>query len=578
MSGEQDAPKSPMKSTNIKAMKSMGDALVDAKEMKKLKDEQWAWWFSDFSRGPSTIVISFFFPAILLLAANDGTCLTYDGHTSGADDLQCSPDVEFNYSYFMAVNGSTCEVEENLDTFFLHDPTLPGCVEAINMYRDAYPEYTCNCTGHYSYLKELGSLRVGNIQSIQAVINTLILAVLMPLLGTYMDYTSHRKKHWIMYTVIDVVGSILMAIIGKNYLWMCGMAFATITHVASDTLWVPISSFLGDFTNDETTKAKLGGLRQFANFSAQCIFVVINGVIGFLLDDVVKLGIVASILDGVWLGFFMPFALYYVRERKAAKQRAGKSLISITLTETLTTIRDMSWTTPEAAKYLVGQIFASNGISTVIAVNVSYFTLEVGSSSFQIIIVSGVVLLVGIIMSYVFSVCSKHFSMKSLWIFILCLWMVLGIITPLVMTRGVSFYLIVMIGGCGYSWGFSWYYSIAYPAFESMAPADRRSQYTGIYTLASNVGSAIGPAVYTLIVQYTNSQRLAIVTLPCFNLIALIIFLHVDFKKAKKDAHRDNIKSSKDGVFVKRFSKLISGVAGDAKVDPNSSGSSTGTY
>ena len=66
MGEEDDAPKSPMKSTNIKAMKSMGDALVDAEELKKLiphcemhvaktleDTEQWPRMIRDFIRSIS---------------------------------------------------------------------------------------------------------------------------------------------------------------------------------------------------------------------------------------------------------------------------------------------------------------------------------------------------------------------------------------------------------------------------------------------------------------------------------------------------------------------------------------------
>lgn len=192
---------------------------LDEVEQKKLKNEQWAWWFSDFSRGPSTIVISFFFPAIILLASNDGICDTFEGHSSGSDGLKCTPDDEFNYTLFLDLNGTSCEVETTWDTKFLHDPNLPGCVDAIEAYRDLMP-YTCNCTGDYSFLDKLGGIRVGNLQSSQAVLNTLILAICMPVLGTYMDYTDKRKRQWWMWTIIDVIGSLLMAIMGSNYLWL----------------------------------------------------------------------------------------------------------------------------------------------------------------------------------------------------------------------------------------------------------------------------------------------------------------------------------------------------------------------
>lgn len=534
---------------------------ADEKELKKLKNEQWAWWFSDFSRGPSTIVISFFFPAIILLAANDGVCDTFDGHSSGADGSQCSPDLDFNYTMWLDLNGSSCEVDMPFGYKYVHDPRMDGCAEAVAAYRAYDPAYTCNCTGDYAYLDKLGGIRVGNLQSIQAVLNTLILAISMPLLGTYMDYTPHRKWQWSFWTVIDVIGSVLMAIMGPNYVWIVALVFATITHVSSDTLWVPISSYLGDVTNDEVMKGKLGGLRQFANFGAQCAFVVMMGTVGFILDDIVLLGIIASIVDGLWLGFFMPFSLYYIRERPASKKKGDKSLLRITIGETWDALRGLYAETPEAGKYMIGQVFAANGVATVIAVNVSYFQLEVGSTGFQIIIVSGVVLFAGIFCSYLFSVCAEYFSLKQLWTFILVLWIFLGVITPLTMTRGASFLLIVLIGGLGYSFGLSWYFSIGFVAFESMAPADRRSQYTGIYTLATNLGSAIGPAVYSVIVQITNNQRLAISALPLFNLIALIIFRNVDFKKAKEDAQRTEIKDARRKSFAKVASSVFDAAA-----------------
>ena len=186
--------------------------------------------------------------------------------------------------------------------------------------------------------------------------------------------------------------------------------------------------------------------------------------------------------------------------------------------------------TPEAFKYMFGQDLQRTVSLRSLPLTLR-ISLEVGSTSFQIIIVSAVVLFAGIGCAYLFAVASKYYTLKQLWTFILCLWVFLGIITPITMTRGANFLLIIAIGGVGYSFGLSWYFSIGFVAFESMAPPDRRSQYTGIYTLATNLGSAIGPLVYTIIVQYSNSQRLAICALPVFNFIALVIFRNIDFTR-----------------------------------------------
>ena len=94
-----------------------------------------------------------------------------------------------------------------------------------------------------------------------------------------------------------------------------------------------------------------------------------------------------------------------------------------------------------------------------------------------------------------------------------------------------------------------------------MAPPDRRSQYTGIYTLATNLGSAVGPLVYTIIVQYSNSQRLAICALPVFNFIALVIFRNIDFHKAKRDAKRFDVIDQSEEEMANTRRKTMAGKA-----------------
>ena len=98
--------------------------------------------------------------------------------------MQCTPDDDFNHSLWIDLNGSNCEVEFTWENKYMHDPSLDGCIEALEAYRAEMP-YTCNCTGDYSFLDKLGGIRVGNLQSSQAVLNTLILAICMPVLGTY---------------------------------------------------------------------------------------------------------------------------------------------------------------------------------------------------------------------------------------------------------------------------------------------------------------------------------------------------------------------------------------------------------
>ena len=135
---------------------------VDTSDPVALENERWAWWSSNFSKGPDTILMNLWVPAVIALAAADSICESASGHSSGADGQMCSADASWNQTLWDHVNGSShCSESLAFGTIrYTHDPLLPGCSEALQAYR-ANTTYTCNCTGDYSYLAGLANMRVG---------------------------------------------------------------------------------------------------------------------------------------------------------------------------------------------------------------------------------------------------------------------------------------------------------------------------------------------------------------------------------------------------------------------------------
>merc|ERR1711998_667825 len=111
---------------------------------------------------------------------------------------------------------------------------------------------------------------------------------------------------------------------------------------------------------------------------------------------------------------------------------------------------------------------------------------------------------------------SGTLSLKSMWLIVLSIWIVLGLITPLLVYREGDFVSALAIGTLGYSLGFAWYFSVGFPAFESMVPRDKVAQFSGVYGVISSLGAIIGPLIYGTVVQATNDHRLAFLVLPAF--------------------------------------------------------------
>ena len=143
----------------------------DADEVLR-RNEYWAIWFQNISRGPLVVMLSLVYPAILIYVSMDGVCAHYDGHTSGADGESCTAESLWNETLWLEVAGDKCKTRLPFGDFkYTHDPKLPGCSEALKSYRtNVSSPFTCNCTGDYSYLEQFGNIRIGSVQAFHAML------------------------------------------------------------------------------------------------------------------------------------------------------------------------------------------------------------------------------------------------------------------------------------------------------------------------------------------------------------------------------------------------------------------------
>lgn len=203
--------------------------------------------FTGFCSGPDTIAGLLWVPAIFQLARADQTCgASPDGTSSGADGQQCM--TTFNSTLFLQGGGAACFVASALNEAdrFAPDDNLPGCTAAYDAYREATtPTFTCNCEGNHA---SFGGLRSGAVFTISNIIATIIIAIVGPAMGTWIDHNG-GKKLWIFTLCVAGLCMFGQAILAPGFVWMGGLIIQIVTIIASELVTIPRQSYLLDLTS-----------------------------------------------------------------------------------------------------------------------------------------------------------------------------------------------------------------------------------------------------------------------------------------------------------------------------------------
>lgn len=412
----------------------------------------------------------------------------------------------------MALNGSNCQSPLPFGGVeILHDPKMPGCSDALAAYRALTP-YTCNCTSVYSYV--LG-LRIGNLQSFQHTMNIAICAIVSPLFSAYVDYDVPKKlviTTWIAF-MISMTG---MMALGKNYIWVIAFVFGTIGHITYDILWPPMCAVLEAVTDTDEERGRMGGLKQTMAFLSQTIFVILIFGVSYVIKDRQMYGIVCTIMAILWVLVMFPPAIYYLQWREPAKKAGDKNLFVVIVSRFWESLMSMKTKHPEGAKYLIARAMGGNGIVTILGISTGYFTLQMKLSTNSILIISAIVLLTGAASGVLFSwIMKKGFiSFKRMFQAILGGWIVVGIATPFLVYKEGDILMAIIIGGLFYGIGLAFFWSIAFQAFLNFVPSSKVGAFTGVYTFFTYSTGWMGSFLFSVIVQATANQRLAIATLP----------------------------------------------------------------
>ena len=189
-------------------------------------------------------------------------------------------------------------------------------------------------------------------------------------------------------------------------------------------------------------------------------------------------------------------------------------------------------------RFLIAYLLYNDGIQTVIAMSAVFLSQELFVANGQetdrnvLLISFGIAQIVAFVGSLAFERIAHFTSSKTAIMISLVIWSGIVVYGYAFLHSVTEAY--IMSGAIGFVLGGS--QALSRSLFSQMIPAGRESAFFGIYAISERGTSWIGPIVFGLVAQLTNSYRPAILALIFFFIVGSLILLFTDTARAIHEA------------------------------------------
>lgn len=358
----------------------------------------------------------------------------------------------------------------------------------------------------------------------------------LPLMGAIADYTNLKKTFMAFFCYLGVFACCLLYFVEGN-LFLLGCVFFIVANLSAGASIVFYNSFLPDIT-DENSRDKVSSWGFAAGYVSGSLLLVANLL---LLKNVETFGIsigyavrICLLTAGIWWGAFALLTFYLVKQRPVQRDvPKGKNFLQAGFSELGGTFREL-FKLKYTLTFLIAYLLYNDGIQTVISQSSIFLSQELfvakglkTDTSFLLVALL-IAQIVGLFGALAFERIARFTSTKTAIIISLVIWSVIVIYAYAVLDSVAEAYL--MSGAIGFVLGGS--QALSRSLFSKMIPQGRESAFFGIYEISERGTSWIGPVVFGLVAQLTNSYRQAILALIFFFIVGSIILFFTDTDRA----------------------------------------------
>ena len=344
----------------------------------------------------------------------------------------------------------------------------------------------------------VGANRADPVYGIITAISMAIVFVVSPLLGAMTDRARRRMPFLVTSTLLCVLFTSLLARSGL-YLTAFLFVLANVSYQAGLQFY---DAMLPEVSN-EHNRGKIGGIGVGIGYLGSYIAVGLGLILG--ADDKPLLFLIVAVL---FLLFSIPCFLF-VRERGNPRPRPiNLAMLRESTAETIKTLRS-GHEYPGLVRFLIGRVFYTDSINTVISVMALYtvnvavssgLTEEQGQAQANLILMSAITF--AVLGGFFWGWLTDRQGPKRTLNRVLQAWIAIFIAASLVGIAGLPLWCLYVVAACaGFSLGGVW--AADRPLMLRLTPPGRIGEFYGLYGMVGRFSNITGPIIWAIITYIT---------------------------------------------------------------------------
>lgn len=358
--------------------------------------------------------------------------------------------------------------------------------------------------------------------------------IFLPVLGAISDYSNIKKQFMGFFAFTGSFATMgLYFLEGDRYL-LGGVLFLVANFSVGASI-VFYNAFLPEIATPDRRDAVSsigyawgylgGGLILAAN-----LFLFSNASsYGLSTAHAVRISLMSA---GAWWAIFTLVPMALLKRRRAIKSLPeGESYITAGFTQLKHTLKGLP-RYPQTMLFLLAYLLYNDGIQTVITGAATFGSEEL---KLDVSTLTQVVLLVQFVAFFgatIFNFVAKLAGTKRAIIISLVIWTATVIYAYAALKTARDFFIMgavlgIVLGGSQ---------ALSRSLYSQMIPKGKEAEYFSLYEVSDKGTSWLGPLLFGLALQMTNSYRIAILSLVTFFILGLGLLLFVNIQKAIKEA------------------------------------------
>lgn len=366
-------------------------------------------------------------------------------------------------------------------------------------------------------------------------LSVLLQVLVLPMVGAIADRTPRKKRMLGLFAYVGAFATMGMYLLeGSNYL--LGGGLLLVANIAFGSAVVVYNAYLPDIAGPDQRDA-VSAKGWAAGYLGGGLLLVLNLALytqherfGVSEGHAVRISILSA---GVWWALFTILPMLRLRDRPpTAVVGGGGRVLAGGFRQLRATLREAR-AFPQTLLFLGAYLLFNDGIQTVIALSATYGERELELARESLIVAILVVQFVAFGGALLLGRLARSYGAKRVILASLVVWtFVVGVAYVLPAGRPLEFFLLAV--GIGLVLGGT--QSLSRSLFSQLIPRGKEAEYFGLYEISERGTSWLGTALFGLALQFTDSYRIAIVSLVVFFVAGFVLLLKVDVARAIAEA------------------------------------------